>query len=92
MRLEDVNTWEDYKEYVKSRDPEGKTIIENCERRSKIIIAAMDALHEIDMEMCIYDLDEMPKDDDCEINYDYEDDEDELTEEILEEDKVLATV
>ena len=76
MKYEDVRTWDDFEEYVKSLGPFYKAEEEKCERVANAISTAMDALNEIHMGMEIYDLDEMP----------------EHVEEIETEEKVLAAV
>ena len=67
MELKDVNTWDEYEEYVRSQGPEGVAVVEKCTRIAHATCAAMDALKEIHMGMCIYDLDEMPEDTEGEI-------------------------
>ena len=67
MRYEDVKTQEDYKQYVREQGPEESAEIDKCERIAYATCAAMDALKEIHMGMCIYDLDEMPEDTEGEI-------------------------
>ena len=60
MELKDVNTWDEYEEYVRSQGPEGVAVVEKCTRIAHAVCVAMDALNEIHMGMDIYDLDEMP--------------------------------
>ena len=67
MRYEDVRTWEDYKQYVREQGPEEAAEIDKCERIAHATCVAIDALKEIHMGMCIYDLDEMPEDTEGEI-------------------------
>ena len=67
MELKDVITWDDYKQYVREQGPEDAAIVDKCERIAHATCAAMDALKEIHMGMCIYDLDEMPEDTEAEI-------------------------
>ncbi len=72
MELKDVTNWDEYEEYVKSTGPEGVAVVEKCTRIAHTVSAAMEALQEIHMGMCTYDLDEMPETQEGEI----EDDED----------------
>lgn len=60
MELKDVNTWDEYEDYVRSQGPEGVAVVEKCTRIAHAVSVAMDALNEIHMGMEIYDLDEMP--------------------------------
>ena len=59
MRLEDVNTCDDYEEYMRSKGPEGVAVVEKCQRIADAVSAAMKALNEIHMGIDIYDLDEI---------------------------------
>ena len=61
MKYEDVKTWDDFEEYVKSLGSFYKAEEDKCERVAKAVSAAMDALQEIHMGMEIFDLDEMPE-------------------------------
>lgn len=67
MELKDVNTWDEYEEYVKSQGPEWAAVVDKCTRIAHATCVAIDALKEIHMGMCIYDLDEMPEDTEGEI-------------------------
>lgn len=66
MRLEDVNTWDDYEEYMRSKGPEGVAVVEKCQRIADAVSAAMEALSEIHMGIDIYDLDEMNEEENAE--------------------------
>ena len=90
MKLEDVNTWEDYKLYTKEHHPEAYEGMKKIDRLVEMTNLVVDGYREIEMEVAIYNQGEVPEEPEVEI--DYEDDEEELTEEIPEEDKVLATV
>ena len=59
MKYEDVKTWDDFEEYVKSLGPFYKAEEDKCERVAKAVSAAIDALQEIHIGMEIYDLDEI---------------------------------
>lgn len=59
MKFEEVQTWADYEEYMKSQGPEAKAVVEKCQRIADAVSAAMDALEEIHMCMEIYDIDEL---------------------------------
>ena len=61
MRLEDVNTWDDYEEYMREQGPEGIAVVDKCTRIAKAISTAIDALEEVHMRMEIYDIDEIPE-------------------------------
>ncbi len=61
MKIEDVKTWDDYEEYMKSQGAEAKSVVEKCQRVAETVSAAMKALNEIHMRLEIYDLDEMPE-------------------------------
>lgn len=60
MELKDVNTWEDYEEYVRTTHPRGQEMIDRAERVAKSVSNAMEALREINMEIAIFDADEVP--------------------------------
>ncbi len=60
MKLDDVKTWDDYEEYMKSKGPEARAVVEKCQRVAHAVSVAMDALAEIHMCMETYDIDEVP--------------------------------
>ena len=60
MELKDVNTFEDYEEYVRATHPHGNEIMDRAERVAKSVGNAMKALQEINMELAIFDADEVP--------------------------------
>ena len=60
MELKDVNTWEDYEEYVRTTHPRGQEMIDRAERAAKSVSNAIEALREINMEIAIFDADEVP--------------------------------
>lgn len=92
MRLEDVNTWQEYEEYVRSLGPEEAAIVDKCTRVAEAVITAMNELKDIHMGMLTYDLDEMPEDHEVEIE-DYEDEDEELeAEHEQEHEQALAVV
>ena len=61
MKYEDINTWDDYEQYVREQGPEGIAVVERCTRIANAVTTAMDALNEIHMCMEIYDIDEVPE-------------------------------
>ena len=60
MELKDVKTLEDYEEYVRTTHPHGNEIMDRAERVAKSVSKAIEALREINMELAIFDADEMP--------------------------------
>ena len=61
MKLEDVNTWAEYEQYMREQGPEGAAVVDKCIRVAEAVSTAMDALKEIHMCMEIYDIDEVPQ-------------------------------
>ncbi|MBR0257126.1 MAG: hypothetical protein IJQ58_05260 [Synergistaceae bacterium] len=59
MKIEDVNTWDDFVEYAKSTSPEAKAEMERLDRLVESVIFSMDGLKEIGMGLELYNLDEI---------------------------------
>lgn len=77
MELKDVNTWEDYEAYV-SQTPEGKAIMDKCQRVADDIVTASDSIKEIGMQLVWFDENELPDWDKVDkLIYHYEDSNDE---------------
>ena len=66
MKYEDINTWDDYEQYMREQGPEGFAVVERCTRIADAVSTAMDALNEIHMCMEIYDIDEIPQEENAE--------------------------
>ena len=58
MELKDVNTWEDYRHYMREKSPEAKAEMERLDRIVQAIVFASDSLNEFGMGLELYNLDE----------------------------------
>ena len=61
MKYEDVKTWDDFEEYIKSTSPEAKAEMEKMDKIVEAIGFVMDGLKEMEMGIELYNLDEMPE-------------------------------
>ena len=59
MKFEDVNTWDEYEQYMRERSPEARAEMERLDRLVQAIIFSSDSLNEIGMGLKLYNLDEV---------------------------------
>ncbi|MBR1438922.1 MAG: hypothetical protein IJ697_00640 [Synergistaceae bacterium] len=58
MKLENVKTWDDYEEYMRSQGSEAVYVVDKCQNIADKVCATIEGLENIHMKLEIYDFDE----------------------------------